>query len=251
MKAKRVGRLFKGKKSQKQVHNLLSKVNPKPDNLPIVITNQYGIPISFDKIIIVDELGDMGVNYVSQKYRYFGYNVTVVSDIEIFGNATDPARPLGKEVKAKDDPKIDETTDYMVGKFEKSRTYYIDKAFPPEGWRDFPHERARVAIGFLGGTLNDMLPKKGNILVIVDSHNSYGRGINQLLRTYNSVEDRRIVGNAFNSSNSPYWKAQGSEDYMSHISLDSIREGNNELAKKMNINIRPWQRRIKPWRWIK
>ena len=158
----------------------------------------------FSTIVVVDEFGNTGGP--TFKENYFGFGVSLVTNPGVFGRIAQNLRLEHgvDEYKANDASLEDRIliSKRICSLGIKTFACYVQKGPDmPEGM-NHPKRYARID-GMLGCVLDEVLPKTGNIFVIVDWNNQY-KGIRKVefICESRSNTNRTVRGSMYNSKGS-------------------------------------------------
>lgn len=188
-------------------------------------------------VAIVDEFGKLGAP--GKHRRYFGYTISITKDPIGFANLTmhNRIKSPGKEIKARDD-----TDGGRLKVIEGARrlrissaTFYIDKKNPPRGWKkDKPSENMRK---LLSKSLEESLPEKGRVKLIVDHHTGYRGRMGNIVESL-STPKREVTGGEYNSSSGPYSDLLQTQDYITYAAAGKVEYDEPNLSDRIKMRFR-------------
>lgn len=185
-------------------------------------------------VMVVDEFGDLGV--VSEDpdksggSKHFGYAVSITDDPIKFAELTDDRRKTnGKELKAyKDTYKGKRAVAKGVSDMNVDvRVHYVDKTNPPQGWSG-KKGSSKDMDKLFHQSVNDSLPKKGNVLVVVDRHSGH-RNVESFLKEQ-SKADLNVRGGMYDSYSGPYSELLQTQDYVAYAARDALDYNNRRFS---------------------
>lgn len=182
----------------------------------------------FSTIVVVDEFGNTGGPVF--KENYFGFGVSLVTNPGVFGRIAQSLRSeYGVDEYKANDASLEDRIliSKRIGSLGiKTFACYVQKGPDmPEGMK-LPKRYARID-GMLGCVLDEVLPKTGNIFVIVDWNNQY-KGIRKVesICESRSNTNRTVQGSMYNSRGSgPCQDLLQVNDYVANAARIRLEDG--------------------------
>ncbi len=216
---------------------------------PKLIKNRYTYAefVGYTHVVVVDEFGNTGKP--CDKEHYFGFGITIVDDPVRFGKISIELRREHHtdEYKANDatvEEKID-VSKKIRGSGVRTFACYVHKGpNMPEGMMS-PKKFARIC-GMLGCTLDEVLPKTGQIYVIVDWNNQY-KSVKKVESICESRSDslRKVSGSLHDSAgDSAYADMLQANDYVASAARIRLEGGLSMRSEIIGTSFKQFGRNI-------
>lgn len=205
--------------------------NKKP-----VPVNAHGMPIGYQKMLVIDEFGGFG-ELPQAHENTFGYAVSVVNRPDDFGRLTDCNRNEHvQEVKASADARKMSITESIAALGPLTYGFYLQKSDPPYGWvGSSAQEKALGTLNIaLGTVLRDC---KGNVYVVVDNHNAYDSKLALMIRDH-SDDERMVDGDRYHSDWGQFHDVLQTHDYVASALRGYAEIGDATRAEMLGMRIR-------------